>query len=261
MFGKLSDREIEKSLEKIRAEYDHYIVHFEKSSQAKRLFEDRLHQALVTRFDMTVFVGLEMQTVQLLIQRAGEKRRAQESGDPEKAQAAGAGEAVAEAGRPAVSYADRMIAKLQKQIEAYPSLEIHDEASPDVQKLYGTLDWFRQKIWPSVWPILQEKAQSWENAALDEEMAALTPYSGRLPKELDVYQALLAGKPNIVQLTQTQNRCLLLAAQHLHKLKGRLVEALEKELSEREVKTLEKTRDFLDKVIADFRLKDLKPRL
>lgn len=245
LFGKLKTAEIKQALDKIRTEYDHLIVHYSQTTEPKQRFEARVHQADRQRFDMTTFIGLEMKTVKELIAQAEEGLRQAEIEASRPA-------------KPALSYADRVILKLQRQIAGYPSLEIHPEASLDVMKLYGTLDWFRAKVWGEVLPVLRTKAPHPQNLALEDELSHLTPYGGRLPKEVEAYRLTLAGNPSLSQLTKAQNRCILQVAQHFHRLRDRIAEAAQAPLADRERQMLTKTLAFLDKVIADFRLKDLK---
>lgn len=245
LFGKLSTAEIKKALDKIRAEYDHLIVHYSQTTEPKLRFEERVRQADLRRFDMTTFVGLEMKTVKELLAQAEEKLRQDEI-------------EAARPAKPALSYADRVLLKLQAQIKGYPALDIHPEASPDVAKLYGTLDWFKLKVWPEVLPVLRQKDPNPSNLQLEDELIHLTPYQGRLPKELDAYRVTLASQPSLSHLTKAQNRCILQAAQHLHRLRERVGQAAAVKLTPREQEMLAKTLAFLDKVIADFRLKDLR---
>ncbi len=109
MPGRLTEPEIDRAVARIRAEYDHYIVHFLRTSDAKRKFEERYADALRNRTDLTSFLGIEMQVVKTLV----EKARLEAVNPPRPP-----------APKPSkkISYADKIVEQLRARIKDYPAL-------------------------------------------------------------------------------------------------------------------------------------------
>lgn len=254
--SRLSQKEIDKTLARIRDEYDHGIVHFGMPVSRKGGFEDRYLSALRVRTDMTLFLGVEVRVVQELVEEA---RR--EFSAPPKAPV-----------QPKVSksYADRVIEKLQARIKGYPSLDLgdHGQKSLDVEKLYGIFDWFAKNIWKDLYGVLIRKNPQPVLFALDDDVAYLTA-QGRLPKALETYAALVCQtEPPLSLLAKAQNRCLVDGAHFVHRLRSAMGEVLsladEKAWSREnptsgEIAMVRKTCQLMDRILEDFRLKDLKP--
>src|SRR5262249_12284344 len=145
---RLTDDEIYRAVARIRSEYDHYIVHFHKNAEAKKKFEERWTDALRARVDLATFVGAEISVIRSLIEKAREE--------------AVAPPAAPKPAKRRQSYAERIVEQLRAKIQAYPSLGLpaHPELSPDVDKLYGALRWFRREIWDVLYPALLGKCPS-----------------------------------------------------------------------------------------------------
>jgi hypothetical protein len=245
----LSAKEITKTIDKIKEEYDHYIVRFGKTLEMKRRFENRLYQADRDRMDMTVFLGIEVGVIQELVRKEEERIRARENLPLKK--------------KPQTqSYADRVLAKLQKKIENYPSLSIHPEASMDVEKLYGTLEWFNAQIWGELKKGLKKRLTPRQLTKLEMSLESLVSYQGQLPKEVLHYQRLLCSQDaSLKQISLQQNSLIQNASFFWHRLLD-LVRRVDSELGIPGVEGAfyKKSITFLSQTIADFRLKDLKPQ-
>lgn len=250
MPSSLTPQEIDKALGRIRAEYDHLIVHFTKTAEPKRKFEDRYAQALRNRLDLTTFLGAEMHVVRTLVERARDEATQLPKVD-----------------KPApsrkMSYADKVVEQLRARIKDYPSLGLpdHPEKSPDVDKLYGTLRWFRRELWDVLYPVFLSKCASPALFVADTDLGALTLQGDRWPKEVETYWALLNGTAELSQVARAQNRCLLQGAQLLVRIK-RILDAavVEKSLTPLERDHVKRAQAFCDRVLADFRLKELAAR-
>ena len=251
MASRLNDQEIDRAVARIRAEYDHFIVHFLKTPDFKRKFEERYTVALRNRTNMTAFLGAEMQVVTTLLERARVEAENPPPPPPDKF------------GKK-VSYADKIIEQLREKIRDYPDLGLppHPEKSPDVDKLYGTLRWFRKELWDHLYPIFLGKCASPALFAADTDLGALTLQGDKWPKEVEVYWALLNNdKTDLSQVARAQNRCLLQGAQLLQKIKRILDSAVtEPALTPQERDVVKKARAFCDRVLNDFRLKELAAR-
>lgn len=246
----LSEQEIDRAVRRIRSEYDHYIVHFHKTIEVKRKFEDRYAEALRNRTDLTLFLGAEMQVVKTLLQRAEEeasKPPAPPSPGPAKKK----------------SYADLIVEQLRARIREYPALGLpdHPEKSPDVDKLYGTLRWFRKELWDHLYPIFLGKCPSPGLFAADTDLGALTLQGDKWPKEIETYWALLNGNAELNQVARAQNRCLLLGGQLLQRI-SRVLDGAKAcpDLNAQELKVVEKASSLVERILKDFRLKELVAR-
>jgi len=208
MASRLTDQEIDQTVARIRSEYDHYIVHFHKTTDEKRKFEDRWGEALRSRIDLTTFLGAEISMVRSLIEKA-------------KDEAANPPPAPAPQPSKKQSYADKIVEQLRAKIKDYPALGLpdHPEKSPDVDKLYGTLRWFRREIWDVLYPVFLGKCASPALFVADVDLGALTLQGDKWPKEVETYVALYQGTAELSQVARAQNRCLLLGAQLLQRIK------------------------------------------
>jgi len=247
---RLTDSEIDQAVARIRSEYDHYIVHFQKTPEAKRKFEDRWTLALRQRSDLTLFLGTEMGVVRTLVEKA-------------KEEAANPPPPPAPKPQRKLSYADKIVEQLRARIQNYPALGLpdHPEKSPDVDKLYGTLRWFRREIWDVLYPLFLGKCPTPALFTADVDLGALTLQGDKWPKEIETYVALYQGTAEMSQVARAQNRCLLLGAQLLQRIK-RILDAavVEKALTPSERQTVQRAQAFCDRVLSDFRLKELAAR-
>jgi hypothetical protein len=247
---RLTDQEIDRTVARIRSEYDHYIVHFHKTPDAKRQFEDRWAEALRARADLTFFLGGEMGFVRALIEKAKE-----EAANPPPPP-------VPKPSRKQ-SYADKIVEQLRVKIRDYPALGLpeHPERSPDVDKLYGTLRWFRREIWDVLYPVFLGKCASPALFVADVDLGALTLQGDKWPKEVETYVALYESDADLSQVARAQNRCLLLGAQLLMRIKRLLDSAVsEKALTPNERDTVKRAQAFCERVLSDFRLTGLASR-
>lgn len=248
MATRLTSQELDRAIDKIRAEYDHYIVHFHKTAEAKRRFEERYGQALRDRANLTTFVGAEMQAVKTLVEQARVEAENPPPDVPVKR---------------VISYADHVLAQMKAKIQGYPLLGLphHPEKSEDVDRLYGTLRWFRKEIWEVLYPIILAKAPSPALFVADTDLGALTLQGDRWPKEVELYVAMLKGQPDLSQVARAQNRCLLQAGQFLFRVKQVFeAAAQEKALTDADRSSLARAQSFCDRVLSDFRLKELVSR-
>lgn len=245
---KLKPQEVARALDKIRQEYDHYIVRYMKTPAVKKQFEDRIYMADLKRMDMTFFIAQEMKVLQELIVQA----------ETEKADAEKKAFQAGQRNPGGKSYADRVLEKLQKQIEDYPTLAVHPQASLDVEKLYGTILWIYQNLWPQLAPILRDQGLP-QRMVLEDEFSACTPNQGKLPKDLDHLAHLLETGAPLNQQSQQQKICLVKGAALVGHLLG-AVELLEgRRLPSNQTPYLVRISAYLRKTIQDFRLKNILP--
>ena len=237
---RLKPFEIDQAIAKIREEYDHYIVHFFQTPDRKKAFEQRWTEALRRGRELESFIAVEIQVVKELILEA---QRAQEAGPPPPP-------------RPTVSYADRVIEKLRQRIQGYPALGLpaDPQLSPDVDKLYGTLDWFSRQVWPPLGQLLKSRVPK-EWARLDQELTTLLRWQDKLPKELESYVTLYRANAPSSQIAKAQNRCLWLGGAFFHNLQAVLAPLT----TNKDEQLIERSKVLVERILSDFRLKGLKP--
>ncbi len=248
LLGKgLKAQEIEKAVEKILQEYDHYIVHYQKPPRAKQEFENRYRLARLKMMDMAFFLSEEIKILKALMAKAEEEKREQLLAEMNPRP---------KSDKPK-SYADRVIEKLQKAIEPYPSRGIHPQANLDVDKLYGALEWLATSIWPQMVPHLRT-IDSQKTRERDLELSQLIPASGRLGREEEVYKSLLTEPAPLNRIAQQQKELILRASFWLHRTRV-LIQTGSASNDTRIKEVCEKALAFWDRIIVDFRLRDLKP--
>ena len=249
----LSDEEIEQAIRKIRQLYDDYIITFTKPFRLKNQFEDRYFEARKSRIDLTRFVLAELEVIRKLKRAEEEKLIAREEKRFKKRTKGGS----------AAGLADRVLEQQRKQIEKYPDLPMDPRASHEITKLFGTLDLFERQYWPGLETVLRRVYPSTyanPRADLEPRMYALCPGAGKSPPIISRYEALLLRIPRGRNDVEWEEKRLLVeAAFLLHHLSRVIADLPTEDFSEETKETVEKVQEFVHILLADFRLKDLKP--
>lgn len=249
----LSDEEVEQAIRKIRQLYDDYIITFTKPFRLKNLFEDRYFEARKSRIDLTRFVLAELEVIRKLKRREEERLIEREEKRFKKRASGGS----------AVGLADRVLEQHRKQIERYPDLPMDTRASYEIAKLFGALDLFEKQYWPPLESVLRRVYPStYANPRIDLEprIYALCPGAGKSPPIISRYDALLLRMPRGRNDVEWEEKRLVVeAAFLLHHLSSVIAGLPAEDISDEDRKTVEMVREFVHILIADFRLKDLKP--
>lgn len=248
---KLSAREVEQAIEKIREGYDHYMVKYMKDHRARDAFEQRYLDALKARIDLDRFIAEELGWLKRLEEEAQQEgRQAEESRKKSKNEKN--------------DFADRVLEELRARIEGYPNIGLEVDEVYEVDKLFGAVAQFEREYWPAldrIYRKLYPSRYTGPRVVLETRLFELSePTSGRLPAQLHTLQSLLGRFPrNYKEIGREAKQCILAASFFLHTIKNELA-SLDEEagLGEREKKTVEKALDFVHTVIEDFRLTDLK---
>lgn len=256
-YRKLTQDETDKAVSKIRKEYDEYIVRFMKTPELKQAFEERYVQALSARMDLETFLHAEMTAIlQIIDNEKGKQAEAAERNFVLRRQR--------EHG-PKKDHADKVIEKMRKKIEGYPSIHIHPDASFELSRLYGTMNHFEKtyvydldKIFKQVYPISHKSP--WE--ALQAKLWTLSnPHSERLPAQLQRYRTMFSAvRKDYFLIGQEEKRCLVEVAYFLHNLRSELKKILNNNSPPADFeRKIQQVLDYINKLLLDFRLKDLKP--
>lgn len=257
---KLSESEIDTAIQNIRKLYDDYIIQYMKGIKVKNDFEERYLHALRHRMDLSAFVRTEREVIRDMAKREEERIQLQYR----KAQRQGARLRTSKAEDSKESFADRILAENRERIEKYPDLSIHEDASFELKKLFGTLNQLDREYWPLFERVLKgmyPSLYSGPRVLIESRMIELCrPSTSGVPPRLMSYQTELSKFPrSYTAIDREEKQCILSAAFLLHLISSEC----EKVLSAQDIKPderadVEKVSAFVHTVIEDFRLKDLK---
>jgi len=269
---RLSKKEIDEKLKQIRKKYDEYMVSFIKSGRARQAFERRYHEALQSRIELDRFVDVELKVIQEMFVK--EKRRQQKETVLQNnrnggtngqgrghGNGGGNGEDPEEGGG---DFADRYIDKLKQQAEKYPVAGLESGEVWEVDHLFGALQKFERDFWPPVDRVYRKVYPSrydgpritLENKLLELAEARM----GGVPQVLHTLQMLLGRFPrNYREIEWEIKQTILKGSFFLHEARGELENLLkESYLADNERIAVKKALEYIEGLIKDFRLKDLK---
>ena len=255
---KLSWKEIENTIDKIKRKYNDLIIQYMLPVDLIKEFEDRYFEALRIRMDMDVFLKLEISALSDLKKEEDIKLAASRKYAAQK-------DASRDRNDSAENFADRIIRENRERIKKYPEFSICKDASEEIQRLYSVLVRFDKEYWPVVDKILRDiQPSSFSGArfALESKVFELCSINvdGFAPA-LSRYRSLLLRIPRDYSIIEVEEkRFLLESAFMFHEIKDELNRFLKKDWIDPENKSqIEKVLTFINPVIKDFRLTDLKP--
>ncbi|MFO7848660.1 MAG: hypothetical protein R6V67_01760 [Spirochaetia bacterium] len=258
-FKKLTSHEIELAVEKIRENYNRYMVRYVKNRRARDAFEERYLEARRARVNLDRFIIDELSWIKRLEAQAEADRR------EEKKNSSGNRRGKDGQKLPKKeSFADKIFAELRSRIEKYPFIGLEAEEVYEVDKLYGAIGVFERNYWPNIERIYRKvypTRYSGPRIIIENQLFNLTePATGKFPPRLQNIVSLLGRFPrDYREIEWEAKQCILNASFFLHSLSDELIKLKEEDiLGEEQRKTVEKARDFVHTVIADFRLSDLK---
>lgn len=240
---KLSSKEIEAALGRIRQKYDDHIIAYMTDTREKAAFEERYVMALHARVDLTRFVQEEILHLQGLEQEAAaEAARAQA---PRRAPVK------------KKSFADKIMDELEERIKPYPALDFSEDASMEVRKLYGALGLLYKEHWHNLSDFFRKYHSSELSYNLESRLLRMSVMgAGNIPPDLERYQFLLSQRGKYAsELFREAQDSIKRASFLLHDLTVLLNQSREREIIDEKV---EKAHKYVENIIQDFRLKDLK---
>ena len=241
---KLSPKEIESALARIRQKYDDHIITYMTDTQEKSAFEDRYIMALHARVDLTRFVQEEILHLTELEKQAEE----------ESQKASRVRKAVPVKDK---SFADKILEELEQQIEHYPALIFNDAASMEICKLYGAVGVLYREHWQALSDFLRRYHSSELSYNLESRLLRMAVMGAdNVPTELERYQFLLSQRGKYTsELFREAQESIKRVSFFLHDLLILLTDYRERGVIDEKV---EMAYEFVDNIIKDFRLKDLK---
>ena len=257
MGKKLSDKEVGVIIEKIRRHYDNIIVTYMLDKSLKNGFEERYFQVRKAGVDPMRFINDEIKSLKEIESR--EKARINREAEKKVKKAVSAeGE-----NREKKDFADRVLEDLMKKIENYPEIHIHSGANPEIRKLFGTLIEFDSKQWQYYEKLAKKYRINRYDIAytrLENMLNNFTRiYSDDIPVRLSQYKNMLSSPySRNKNIGKEEKLCILECAYLIKNLKDTALDLSENpEIQEREKQALLSITSYLDKIIDDFRLRDL----
>jgi hypothetical protein len=248
---KLSPEEISKAVAKIRQRYDEYIFKYFKPKTVKFSFEERYAEALQKRVDISTFLLAEISAVEELIRREEARIMAGPSAEQQR-------ESLAER-------VERIFQQNLEKIRKYREINFHPTANEEIKRLVGALSSLEEDHWPPLAAILRDVSYS-QGSLTMANLEAQLRYLGslgadRVPGALSRYLYHLNRFPrDYPAIDREEKEYILESAFFLHDLKDILERVLVNNpgLSDEQRQGLRDVRQYVEAVIQDFRVKDLK---
>ncbi len=250
---KLTPGEISAAVKRIREKYDEYIYKYFKPKTLRGAFEERYLDALKRNVDISSFLLAEISAIEELIAKEEERvaRNPFKRITPQRETKKG--------------FADKIMEEHAKKIEKYDNIDIHPDANPEVCRLLGALNELDIKYWGPLTVVLRNTSYSMNSPGMIN-MESQLRYLGNLtdagvPQRLERYLGLLRAFPRDYHaIDREEKEYILEVSFFLHDLKDVLDVVYEnyQNVEIINLKDLETIMDFVDGIIEDFRLKELK---
>ncbi|MBI9099619.1 MAG: hypothetical protein JEY91_14160 [Spirochaetaceae bacterium] len=251
---KLKKPEIDAVIDKIRGEYDKYIVTFHKPATLKQAFENRYRTALIEGMDIERFLNEEIAAVQSIFihqKKIDKEKKTEQEKERQKA---------LRKNQP--DFADQVLKKLKDKIIVYPALKFHKDASYEITHLYGAIWKFEKQHWPSIDNFISEN-QSWalrgEKKDFNNEIWRFIP-SGEngIPVVLERYYFMLNRSDTpLKEISYEAQQCIKQAAFLLNDILWSCNQIIKTGIDSN---IIEKNLIYVQNIVEDFRIKDLKNR-
>jgi hypothetical protein len=257
---KLNAGEIQRVVEKIKKKYDEYTYRYLKSPKLKFAFEERYKKAHKIGMDISNFLAAEISAIEELIK----KEETRQSGYQKTLTPANTKENPSQ-NTPKKDFADKIIDELNAKIAKYDDISIHADASYEIRRLLGSL----HKLYETYSPLLQslfKKTALTTTQVMDIEARLRSMGSidrDNVAPRLTRYYALLNRFPRDYSALDREEKSFIVdAALLLHDYKYSLVSLHTNQipLNKEDEKSFTDLLTYINGIIEDFRLKDIKRR-
>jgi hypothetical protein len=251
---KLKKSEIDATIDKIRSEYDKYIVTFHKPAQLKQEFEWRYKNAQIEHMDMERFLKDEIIAVKSIFnhQKKIEKDKSSKIEN----------DRMKTLRKSQPDFADKVLEKLKKKIVVYPPLNFHKDASYEIIHLYGAIIEFEKHYWPSLDHFISEN-KSWalrgEKKDFNNELWRFIPAGENgIPVILERYYLMLnSTNTTLKEISREAQECMKSAAFLLNDILWSCNHIIKTGIDSANI---DQSLKFVQNIVEDFRIKDLKNR-
>ncbi|HOJ50293.1 MAG TPA: hypothetical protein PKW55_05730 [Spirochaetota bacterium] len=233
---RLTQKEIDMILDKIKKKYDEYASKYGKEFFSYKSFKDRYYQYLKSRSDIEIFLYAEIQALEDRVKEIEEKREKRKKQEEIK------------------KYFDNIENKILDKIKNYPELEdVSDRVRYEIRKLAGAI-----KV---IYPILEEYFYFIKREFQDEYRRSinvfkdfvLKPFSGRFSEYLrNVSNPFFQDNKYLEKMEQDIIKDWGIAINNIYSI------FKDSKIDNEEVKEFLK---ILEKIIEDFRLTVFNQRL
>jgi hypothetical protein len=250
-YKKLSAEQISEVISKIRSRYDTYRKLFYKSARIKEAFEERYRSALKNGVDVSNFLLAELSAVDEMI-RKEEEKALQEKPFKDKPKEEPKTE-------------DKVTPILAKQIQTYKEIRLHKDAKEEISRLLGAVSELYEIHIPALNSMVRNSTAAGTLRELTEIENQLRTFcqagKEKVPPKLLRYLTHLSRFPRDYKALEweekeyTRQSTLL-----LHDLKGVLsrISNMSGKLTEGEKQKLVLIAQYIDGILEDFKLKDVK---
>ena len=260
MKKKLNEQEIESIINKIRNKYNDLIVTYMLSPRLKNHFEDRLYQVKRAGVNPERFFRDEIYNIKQIEQSEKDKLNKAANAERRKAERDKQSRNSREEKQ---DFADRIIDKIMKKIEKYPEIFIHENANPEIRKLFGTLIDFDSKYWTNYDRISKKYRAIKYNLSYTRLENSINEFSriykDDVPTRLIRYKTMLSSPfARIKDIEKEEKMAILEAAVLVNDLKNALGELDDADhMSVNDFQDIADMKNYLENIKDDFRLNDL----
>ncbi len=258
MKKRLNDQEVEAIIGKIRKKYNDLIISFMLDPVIKTNFEKRLLQVRKAGVNPERFFNDEIINIKTI--EEGEKNKINRQAEKNRRISRGKND---EAKKEKKDFADRMIEKIMKQIENYPEIFIHENANPEIRKLFGTLIDFDSRYWTNYDRITKKyRAIKYDLSYVKLENSIndfSRIYKDDVPSRLIRYKSMLSSPfSRTKDIEKEEKLSIFEAAMLINSLQNALadIDDLDGILTD-DKESIFEMKKYLEKIKNDFRLKDL----
>jgi hypothetical protein len=248
---KLSPEEITRVVAKIRRRYQDYIYKFFKPKTVLFAFEERYMEALQKKADISTFLLAEISAVEELNKREEAKIAAGPTSDAER-------ESVGER-------VERILEEQRERVRKYPDVAIHATANEEIRRLVGAMSTLEAEQWPRLSGPLRDTTYSRSSLTMTNLESRLRYLASlgtdRVPGALSRYLYHLNRFPrDYPSIDREEKEYILECAFFLHDLNDILERVFQNypRLDEGRKRQLQAVQQYVQGVILDFRVKELK---
>lgn len=246
---KLSPEEISRVVAKIRRRYQEYIYKYFKPKTVLFAFEERYMEALQRRTDVSTFLLAEISAVDELIKREEAKIAAGPVPDE----------------RSVGDRVERILEEQRERVRKYPDVPIHATANEEIRRLVGAMSTLEAEHWPRLSGCLRDTTYSRSSLTMTNLESRLRYLASLgtdgVPGALSRYLYHLNRFPrDYPAIDREEKEYILESAFFLHDLNDILERVVLNypRLDEARKRGLQGVQQFVQGVILDFRVKDLK---